>query len=88
VNEKAHYHGIMCHDLLIKVGESKKILNIVNKIWGNPIYNGLDLMRIHAYIIFKNNIFKEFHFDFMEFTFLQFSIKSNFFELVQNKSNM
>jgi len=78
VNERVHYHGIMCNEALIKVGESKKTLNIMNKIWGNPIHNGLDLMRIHAYIIFRNNIFKEFHFDFMEFTFLQFNIKSNF----------
>jgi hypothetical protein len=78
----------MCEEMLIKVGESKKTLVIMNKSYGNPIHNFLDLMRIHANAISKNNILKEFHFDAMEFAFLQLGVKSNLFELVQNKSNM
>jgi hypothetical protein len=78
----------MCNEILIKVDKFKKTLNIMNRSWGNPIHNGLDLRRIHVNAISRNNILEEFHFSLMEFTFIQLSIESNFFELVQNKSNM
>jgi hypothetical protein len=45
-------------------------------------------MKIYANAISRNNILKEFHFGVMEFTFLQLSVKSNLFELVQNKLSM
>jgi hypothetical protein len=38
--------------------------------------------------IFKNNILKEFCFGLMEFIVFQLNVVFNFFELVQNKSNM
>jgi hypothetical protein len=78
----------MCNETLIKVDKFKKMLNVMNRSWGNPIHNGLDLRRIHVNAISKNNIFEEFHFSLMEFAFLQLNIESNFFELVQNKSNI
>jgi hypothetical protein len=60
----------------------------MNKSWGNPIHNGLDLIRIYVNTIFINNIPKEFDFGLMEFASLQLNIESNFSELVQNKSNI
>jgi hypothetical protein len=60
----------------------------MNKSWGNPIHNGLDLIRIHVNTIFIDNIHKEFDFNLMEFASLQLNVGSNFSELVQNKSNM
>jgi hypothetical protein len=60
----------------------------MNKSWGNPIHNGLNLRRIDVNPISRNNILEKFHFNLMEFAFLQLNVESNFFELVQNKSNM
>jgi hypothetical protein len=37
MSEKGNYHGIMCNETPIEVGESKKILNIININWGDPI---------------------------------------------------
>ncbi len=54
----------------IKVGKSKKTLNITNKNWGSPVDNGLNLARIHANAISKDDVTKEFHFSLMKFTFL------------------
>ncbi len=71
----------------IKVGESKKTLNITQKSWGNLIHNGWDLIKIHENAISKNKIFK-FHFNLMEFAFLQFHIQSNSFKLVLNRLNI
>ncbi len=36
----------------------------------------------------KKYVLKEFHFSLMEFAFLELNVEFNFFELVQNKSNM
>jgi hypothetical protein len=88
VNERGYYHGTMCNEVLIEVGESKKTLNITHKSWGNLIPNGWDLIKIHENAISKNKIFKKFHFNLMEFAFLQFNIQSNSFKLVQNKPNI
>jgi hypothetical protein len=54
----------------IEVGKSKKTLNITNKNWGSPVDNGLNLARIHANAISKDDVTKEFHFSLMKFTFL------------------
>ncbi len=35
----------------IKVGKCKKTFNITNKNWGSPIDNGLNLARIHAFLL-------------------------------------
>ncbi len=51
-----HYHEIMCNETLIKVGKSKKIVNIMNRIWDNPIFNGLNLAWIHANALSKNDV--------------------------------
>jgi hypothetical protein len=55
----------------LKVGKSKKTLNISNRNWGSPIDNGLDLMMVHANAIPRDDVAQEFHFKLMEFTFLQ-----------------
>jgi hypothetical protein len=75
----------MCNETLIEVGKSKKTLNITNRNWGSLVNNGLNLAKIHANAISKDDVAKEFHFGLMKFTFLQFGIKFNFPELVQNK---
>jgi hypothetical protein len=78
----------MRNELPIEIGELKKTLNIPNKSWGSPIYNDLNLMKVHANAISKNNITQEFHLKLMEFTFFQFNIKTNFLKLFQNKTYM
>jgi hypothetical protein len=60
----------------------------MNKSWGSPVHNGLNLARIHADAIFIIDVAEEFHFSLMKFAFFQLGIRSNFHELVQNKSNM
>ncbi len=60
----------------------------MNKSWGNPIHNGLDLIKIHVNTIFIDNMPKEFDFSLMEFASFQLNIESNFPKHVQNKSNM
>jgi len=82
-SKRGHYHGIVCNDSLIEVGKPKKTLNITNKSWGSPIHNGLNLMRVHANVISKNNLTKEFHFKLMESTLFQFDTNANFSELFQ-----
>jgi hypothetical protein len=69
-SKKNHYRKIMGNETLIKVGKSKKTLNIMNISWGSPINNGLNLMKIHANAISKDDITQKFHFKLMEFTFL------------------
>jgi hypothetical protein len=54
----------------------------MKKSWGNPIHNGLDLIRIHVNTIFIDNIPKEFDFSLMEFASLQLNVESNFSKLV------
>jgi hypothetical protein len=70
VNERGYYHGTMCNEVLIEVGESKKTLNITQKSWGNLIHNGWDFIKIHENAIFINKIFENFYFNLMEFAFL------------------
>ncbi len=62
----------------------QKKLDILNKSWSSIIKNGLNFTRIHANVIFRNDITQEFHFRLMEFTFLQFGVKSNLPKLLQN----
>ncbi len=78
----------MCNEMLIKVGESKKTLNITQKRWGNLIRNGWGLVKIHENAISRNKISKKIHFNLMKFSFLQFNIESNSFKFVKNKSNI
>jgi hypothetical protein len=73
----------MGNETSIKVSKTNKTLDILNKSWSSPINNGLNLMKIHANAISKDDITQEFHFKLMEFTFLQFRIrkKTPFFDL-------
>jgi hypothetical protein len=48
------------NETLIKVRKSKNTLNISNRSQGNPIDNGLDLTRIHANVIFRDDVAQEF----------------------------
>ncbi len=68
----------MGNEMLIEIGESKKTLNIINKSWGSSIDNDLNLVKIHANAISRNDVTQKFHFKLMEFTFFQFGIKSKF----------
>ncbi len=88
MSKKSHYHRIVRNETLIEVGKSNKTLNITNRNWGSLVNNGLNLPRIHANTISKDDVIKEFHFDLMKFTFLHFGIKFDFLKLVQNKSNI
>ncbi len=72
----------------IKVGKSKETLNIPNKSYSSSINNGLNFMKIDANAISKDNITQEFHFRLMEFTFLQFGVKSNLLKFSQNQTYM
>ncbi len=78
----------MRNESLIEFNEPKKTLNISNRSWGSLIHNGLNLMKVHANAISKNNITQEFHFKFMESTFFQFGIKINFSKFFQNNMYM
>ncbi len=40
----------------------------LNINWGKPFHNGLNLTKVHANVISKNNITQEFHFKLMEST--------------------
>jgi hypothetical protein len=70
MNKKSHYHRIMHNEMSIDVGKSKKTLNIINKNRGSPVDNGLNLARIHANAISKDDVTKEFHFNLMKLTFI------------------
>jgi hypothetical protein len=72
----------------IKVGKSKKTLDILNKRWNSLINNGLNLARIHVNAISRDDVTQEFHFRLMEFTLLQFGLKSNLSKLFQNETYM
>jgi hypothetical protein len=87
-NERNHYRKITCNETPIEVNKSRKTLNFTNKSWGNPIHNGLDLMRIHVNTISKIIYLRNSTFGLMELTFFQLNVKSNFLKLVQNKPNM
>jgi hypothetical protein len=60
----------------------------MNISWGSLIHNSLNIAKLHVHTISINDATKEFHFGLMKLTFLQFGIKSDFLELVQNKSNI
>jgi hypothetical protein len=77
LNNRRHYWRIIGNETPIKVSKSKKTLDILNKNWSSPINNGLNLTRIHANVVSKDDVTQEFHFRLMEFTFLQLVIKSN-----------
>jgi hypothetical protein len=55
MNKRGHYWRILGNETLIKAGKSKK-KDISNKSWSNPIDNGLNLMRIHANAISKDDV--------------------------------
>jgi hypothetical protein len=73
-----HYCRIVGNESLIEIDKSKKTLNIINKSWGSPVNNELNLVKIHANAISRNDVTQKFHFKLMEFAFFQFGIKSNF----------
>jgi hypothetical protein len=87
MNKTSHYCGIIHNETSKKICKPKKTLNITNRNWGGLVHNSLNLAKIHVHTISINNVIKEFHFNLMKFTFIQFGIKFNFLELVQNKSN-
>jgi hypothetical protein len=84
LSKQGYYWKIVGNEMLIKVGKSKKTLDILNRSWSSLINNGLNLTRIHANAISKDNITQKFHFRLMEFTLFQFGIKSNLLKLLQN----
>ncbi len=88
MNKGGHYHGTMYNEKLVEFNKSKKTLNITDISWGNQIHNGLNLVRIYANVIFKDDVLKEFQFGLMKFTFFQFVVEFDFFGLVHNKSHM
>ncbi len=88
LNKRGHYWKIVGNVMLIKVGKSKKTLDILNKSWNSPINNGLNLARIHVNAISRDDVTQEFHFRLMEFTLLQFGLKSNLLKLSQNETYM
>jgi len=61
----------------IKVDKSKKTLNIPNRDRSSPINNGLNFMKIHVNTISKDDVTEKFNLKLMEFTLLQFGIKSH-----------
>jgi hypothetical protein len=83
-NKKGHYWRIMGNETSIKVDKSKKTLNIPNISWNSLINNGLNFMKIHVNAISRNDVTQEFHFKLIEFTLLQFGVKSNLLKLLQN----
>jgi hypothetical protein len=85
MSKRGHDCGVVCNQMSIKISKPKKTLNVMDRSWGSPIHNGLNLMIVHVYTIFRIDVAKEFHFSLMKFTFFQLGIKSNFPELVQNK---
>jgi hypothetical protein len=72
----------------IKVGKSKKILDILSISLNNPINNGLNLAMIYANAISTDDVTQEFHFKLIEITLLQFGIKPNLLKLLQNQTYM
>jgi len=48
LNKRSHYWRIVGNETSIKVGKSKKTLNIMNRSWNNPINNGLNFTSIHV----------------------------------------
>jgi hypothetical protein len=74
----------MGNETSIKVDKSKKTLNIPNISWNSLINNGLNFMKIHVNAISRNDVTQEFHFKLIEFTLLQFGVKSNLLKLLQN----
>ncbi len=74
LSKKGHYWIIMGNEMSIKVGKSKKALDISNINWNNPINNGLNLARIYANAISWDNVTQEFHFKLIKFTLFQFGI--------------
>ncbi len=80
LNKRGHYNNywkIVGSEMSIKVGKSKKTLDILNWVWSSPINNGLNLTKIHENAISRNYVTQEFHFRLMEFTLLQCGVKSN-----------
>jgi len=60
----------MGNETLIKVGKLNKTLDIMNRSWGTLVDNGLNLMKIHANAISKDDVK------------IPLGIKSDFLELV------
>jgi hypothetical protein len=87
-NKRGHYWKILGNETSIKVGKSKKTLNIFKRRWSSPINNGLNFTKIHGNAISRNDVIQEFHFKLEEFTFFQFGIKSNLLKLFQNQRYM
>jgi len=48
----------------------------------------VNIARIHANAISKDDVMQDFHFRLMEFTFLQFGVKSNLSKFLQNEMYM
>jgi hypothetical protein len=82
MSKRSHYCKIVGNETSIKVGKSKKTLNISNRIEGNPINNSLSLMKVHAIVISRDDVAQESHFRLMEFTFLQHDIMFDFSKLL------
>ncbi len=78
MNKRGHYWRIFGNEKSIKNGKSKKTLNILKRSWSSLVKNGLNLMKIHVSVISKYVVTQKLHFKLMEFTLLQFGIKSNF----------
>ncbi len=85
MSKRGHYHGIMCSEMSIKVGKSKKTLNITNKSWGSPFHNGFYFMKIYMGTISKDYVPKGLCVDLMKFTFFQFGVKFDSPNLVQKQ---
>jgi hypothetical protein len=83
LNKKGHYWRIVGNETFIKVGKSKKTLDILNKNWSSPINNGLNLARIHGNAIFRYDATQD---KLMKFTFFQFGVKFNLPKLLQNQT--
>ncbi len=63
-------------------------MNILNKSWSSLINNDPNFTRIHVNAIFGDDVTQKFHFRLMEFTILQFGVKSNLPKLFQNHMYM
>ncbi len=85
MSKRGHYHGIMCSEMSIEVGKSKKTLNITNRSWDSPFHNGLYFMKIYMGAISKDYVPKGFYVDFMKFTFLQFGVNFDSPNIVQKQ---
>jgi len=94
INFNSPTKRLILHSQLSKRGHNGKIVG--NEIQENighfeqscssPINNGVNLTRIHVNAITTNDVTQEFHFRLMEFTLVQFGVKSNLPKLLQNET--